>query len=153
MAFERSAETARDEYNRKVRIACRAFNCHCALYKRMGDLGFWNLYKYLSHKFIRWFSALWVLLGVPAVIGCISVATSWYAGFFVFALVLILSIGMSFASKQGVPALGKIWQIWCGFFATLHGVMKALLGHKYHCLLYTSPSPRDQRGSRMPSSA
>ena len=25
---------------------------------------------------------------------------------------------------------------------------------KYHsCLLYTSPSPRDQRGSRMPSSA
>ena len=24
---------------------------------------------------------------------------------------------------------------------------------KYGCLLYTSPSPRDQRGSRMPSSA
>ena len=23
----------------------------------------------------------------------------------------------------------------------------------YSCLLYTSPSPRDQRGSRMPSSA
>ena len=28
----------------------------------------------------------------------------------------------------------------------------ALLNH-YSCLLYTSPSPRDQRGSRMPSSA
>ena len=28
---------------------------------------------------------------------------------------------------------------------------KALFGHI--CLLYTSPSPRDQRGSRMPSSA
>ncbi len=29
-------------------------------------------------------------------------------------------------------------------------------GHQYRsyiCLLYTSPSPRDQRGSRMPSSA
>ena len=26
-------------------------------------------------------------------------------------------------------------------------------GHTYTCLLYTSPSPRDQRGSRMPSSA
>ena len=25
--------------------------------------------------------------------------------------------------------------------------------HLYNCLLYTSPSPRDQRGSRMPSSA
>ena len=26
-------------------------------------------------------------------------------------------------------------------------------GHGLACLLYTSPSPRDQRGSRMPSSA
>ena len=26
-------------------------------------------------------------------------------------------------------------------------------GYIYNCLLYTSPSPRDQRGSRMPSSA
>ena len=26
-------------------------------------------------------------------------------------------------------------------------------GHAESCLLYTSPSPRDQRGSRMPSSA
>ena len=25
--------------------------------------------------------------------------------------------------------------------------------HPYHCLLYTSPSPRDKRQSRMPSSA
>ena len=25
--------------------------------------------------------------------------------------------------------------------------------HTLNCLLYTSPSPRDQRGSRMPSSA
>ena len=25
--------------------------------------------------------------------------------------------------------------------------------HVYGCLLYTSPSPRDQRGSRMPASA
>ena len=30
--------------------------------------------------------------------------------------------------------------------ATIHGVT-------YSCLLYTSPSPRDQRGSRMPSAA
>ena len=29
----------------------------------------------------------------------------------------------------------------------------SLPGDNYTCLLYTSPSPRDQRGSRMPSSA
>ena len=31
-------------------------------------------------------------------------------------------------------------------------VLEAML-ENYACLLYTSPSPRDQRGSRMPSSA
>ena len=31
--------------------------------------------------------------------------------------------------------------------------LKALLVDSWYCLLYTSPSPRDQRGSRMPSSA
>ena len=31
--------------------------------------------------------------------------------------------------------------------------LRSLLNHPTICLLYTSPSPRDQRGSRMPSSA
>ena len=33
------------------------------------------------------------------------------------------------------------------------GLTLELDGQTYFCLLYTSPSPRDQRGSRMPSSA
>ena len=32
-------------------------------------------------------------------------------------------------------------------------VIDFIVGRKTTCLLYTSPSPRDQRGSRMPSSA
>ena len=35
----------------------------------------------------------------------------------------------------------------------LHGRKRCLFAHVCCCLLYTSPSPRDQRGSRMPSSA
>jgi len=43
----------------------------------------------------------------------------------------------------------------------LHAICDAILGalgegdigQHFPCLLYTSPSPRDQRGSRMPSSA
>ena len=33
------------------------------------------------------------------------------------------------------------------------GLAEQYAGACYLCLLYTSPSPRDQRGSRMPSSA
>ena len=35
----------------------------------------------------------------------------------------------------------------------LEGSRAVVLGRSRICLLYTSPSPRDQRGSRMPSSA
>ena len=34
-----------------------------------------------------------------------------------------------------------------------HGDIEVRRPLKWDCLLYTSPSPRDQRGSRMPSSA
>ena len=45
------------------------------------------------------------------------------------------------------PGLGPLstWEI---EYALLEGFRS-----EYPCLLYTSPSPRDQRGSRMPSSA
>ena len=36
---------------------------------------------------------------------------------------------------------------------THHPKFNHFLQRYYTCLLYTSPSPRDQRGSRMPSSA
>ena len=39
----------------------------------------------------------------------------------------------------------------CGFLGMLH--MEIVQQRLERCLLYTSPSPRDQRGSRMPSSA
>ena len=58
----------------------------------------------------------------------------------------------------------------CGIAGLIHRGKSSKVGHElqgmlqalkhrgedstgYACLLYTSPSPRDQRGSRMPSSA
>ena len=38
-------------------------------------------------------------------------------------------------------------------FAHVCGLKTVIPSNPYDCLLYTSPSPRDQRGSRMPSSA
>ena len=35
----------------------------------------------------------------------------------------------------------------------MSAVIEEVVAEYYNCLLYTSPSPRDQRGSRMPSSA
>ena len=40
-----------------------------------------------------------------------------------------------------------------GEVVTISAASQLLTGRWWRCLLYTSPSPRDQRGSRMPSSA
>ena len=40
-----------------------------------------------------------------------------------------------------------------GYMVHVPSVRAPVNGNSFTCLLYTSPSPRDQRGSRMPSSA
>ena len=45
-------------------------------------------------------------------------------------------------SRNGLSSINGIYHLWVAF-----------VGLSICCLLYTSPSPRDQRGSRMPSSA
>ena len=48
---------------------------------------------------------------------------------------------------------GVYWNYDIDIFQTIIKECEKLSGQKYTCLLYTSPSPRDQRGTRMPSSA
>ena len=43
--------------------------------------------------------------------------------------------------------------VWKGRLDVLGWLCEGTHGHYHPCLLYTSPRPRDQRGSRMPSSA
>ena len=47
------------------------------------------------------------------------------------------------------PDLNPIEKVWGALDRAVYNSGKQLNA----CLLYTSPSPRDQRGSRMPSSA
>ena len=53
------------------------------------------------------------------------------------------------------PMLPQIMAWGGAAFLLVYGAMRLWAAWKgeYACLLYTSPSPRDQRGSRMPSSA
>ena len=64
------------------------------------------------------------------------------------ALLQLVSTGLLAAQLQGL--LASVLQVLAVLLA-----LAGLLGHELAgaCLLYTSPSPRDQRGSRMPSSA
>ena len=108
------------------------------------SMAVWN--RYLS-EFCGTF--LMVLLGCGSVaLGWSSLAVSATFGFAVFTAIMIFqpisgahinpAVSIAFAAngdleKDALPGY----------------IIAQCLG----CLLYTSPSPRDQRGSRMPSSA
>lgn len=61
-AYERSATQMKEEFQRKVRIACQAFNVHRLLWPRLRKLDAFTLYEYISHKLLRWFSIYFLVL-------------------------------------------------------------------------------------------
>src|SRR5690349_17144285 len=52
-AYEESASSASDEFGRKARIACQAFNVHRLIWPHLRKMDFLTVYKYVSHKLLR----------------------------------------------------------------------------------------------------
>jgi cellulose synthase/poly-beta-1,6-N-acetylglucosamine synthase-like glycosyltransferase len=62
LAYEASVTVSAEEFRRKIRIACQAFNVHRVLWPRLRRLPFLTLYLYLSHKLLRWVSGFNLLI-------------------------------------------------------------------------------------------
>jgi lipopolysaccharide/colanic/teichoic acid biosynthesis glycosyltransferase/cellulose synthase/poly-beta-1,6-N-acetylglucosamine synthase-like glycosyltransferase len=54
IAWEESATSTADEFRRKVRISCQAFNVHRLMWSRLITCDGLTIYKYVSHKLLRW---------------------------------------------------------------------------------------------------
>ena len=91
----------------------------------------------------------------------VSIVTMLFKGILPIAFILILhyltgvlfnagdSLIKSTPSRLSASGLMKAMAL----VVLLSGIAAAAAGIVYGCLLYTSPSPRDKRQSRMPSSA
>ena len=56
VAYEKSVSNSSEEFRRKVRIACQAFNVHRLIWPFIKQLDLLTIYKYVSHKLLRWWS-------------------------------------------------------------------------------------------------
>ncbi len=128
LAFEATVSRPAEEFRRKTRIACQAFNVHRLLRPRLRRLSAWDRYKYVSHKLLRWFSGYLLVAG----------ATLWAAGLAALgawpllaatALGPIALVGMGFARPSG--AAGKLVDIGAAFAATSAGVLQSLRGKRF----------------------
>ena len=55
--------------------------------------------------------------------------------------------------SYGRETMKKVWKIWMYALGSFNDEDTREYDNYVTCLLYTSPSPRDKRQSRMPSSA
>lgn len=124
-AFERAAVDPREEFRRKVRIGCQGFSAHLALWPRLRELSSLDVYKYLSHKLLRWFT-LFSLAASVAFAFAALVAIEGFPAAVVFsvAAVALLWVG----TLLRVKPFTFIADILRSFTATAIGVWRALNG-------------------------
>jgi cellulose synthase/poly-beta-1,6-N-acetylglucosamine synthase-like glycosyltransferase len=128
LAYEESVVSAREEFNRKIRIACQAFNVHRLLWPRLRKLDGITVYKYVSHKLIRWFTIYLLAMAVVAVEialmlgGHPRIAVALTVGGAVALLLGCVSSLKPFAQITGVVA---------AFAGTGLGVWRSIRGERY----------------------
>lgn len=124
-AFERTAADPREEFRRKIRIGCQGFSAHLALWPRLRSLSALDLYKYLSHKFLRWFT-LFTLAGSAVF------AFAGFAALKGFPLAVVVAVGAAsllwLGWRVNVKACTIIVDILQSFAATAIGVWRSLNG-------------------------
>lgn len=127
-AYELSASQAGEEFSRKQRIACQAFNAHRLLWPRLRRLDGLNRYKYLSHKWLRWLCIYLLALSAASielalVMGGQATAAAALAGL----AMLVLAIGYRFPLQP----FGLIFEIFSALTAVGLGVGRSLRGELF----------------------
>jgi cellulose synthase/poly-beta-1,6-N-acetylglucosamine synthase-like glycosyltransferase len=125
--YEKTPTSSLDEFRRKIRIACRAFNCYRLLAPRIHRSGPEIIYKFYSHKVLRWFGLCFLLAGL--VFASIALALTSYAFTVVIGLcvaALLVALG-----ALGVRPFGRLKEIFVSLVAVTLGVIESLRGKRY----------------------
>ena len=124
-AYEKSATSAGEEFRRKQRIACQAFNVHRLLWPRLRRLDRLTLYKYLSHKLLRWLCIYLLLLAfISFELALVFAGQAAAAGAIAGLTGLVLAIGYRFPLKP----FAQVFDILAVLTAVGLGVWRSLRG-------------------------
>jgi cellulose synthase/poly-beta-1,6-N-acetylglucosamine synthase-like glycosyltransferase len=126
-AREESVTVSHEEFHRKIRIGCCAFNVHRVLWPRMRELSVLSRYKYVSHKWIRWLTIYFLVAAVLLFEIGLSLAghgapAAWLAGLAAAALLI--------GATTSHGPLAQAWDILSAFAATGLGVLRSVRGER-----------------------
>jgi cellulose synthase/poly-beta-1,6-N-acetylglucosamine synthase-like glycosyltransferase len=127
-AYEQSVTDAGEEFQRKVRIACQAFNVHRLLWQRLRKLGRLDRYKYVSHKLLRWLVIYFLLAAmISFTLGLVSAGYGHAAG----VLLICSVLGSVAGALAWNRTLAQGWNILLAFAGTGLGVYKSFRGVQF----------------------
>jgi cellulose synthase/poly-beta-1,6-N-acetylglucosamine synthase-like glycosyltransferase len=127
-AYEQSASSAAEEFGRKSRIGCQAFNVHRLMWPALKRMDALTVYKYVSHKLLRWVSIYFLGASVLSAIAALVVAGYVeLAGALIVSGAVLFLLGMQWTIKP----LSQIVDIVVSLAGTGLGVWKSLRGESY----------------------
>jgi cellulose synthase/poly-beta-1,6-N-acetylglucosamine synthase-like glycosyltransferase len=137
LAYEKSATSTYDEFRRKIRIACQAFNVHRLIWPRI-----WPkpvlAYCYVSHRLLKW------LIGYNLLLAALFLVLAMLAIFPptpVIAALLILAAAFAALVAVGFGPARKVLAMLLSFAGTAWGVWRSLRGDRFQTWTPT-PSAR-----------
>lgn len=141
-AAERSTTRNAEEFRRKVRIACRAFNCHRLLSPQIWRMPASFMFCYVSHKLLRWLSGFWLVLAtIFLALWSLSSQQIW--------LLALLVLGAAILLVARWRPLGPLTSFAHGLemmLATSWGVIESLRGKRYQTWS-AAPTSRSAAGA------
>ncbi|MBK1720333.1 glycosyltransferase [Thiocystis violacea] len=128
MAFEKSATSSIDEFQRKRRIACRGYKTYLYLTPKISAMEVVDRFKFVSHKVMRWFGVVpMVLIIVFSLLSLFLMAGITATLFIVFSFIFLAYA----LSIFGIPLLNAGVEIAISILASGIGIIDALRNHDY----------------------
>jgi cellulose synthase/poly-beta-1,6-N-acetylglucosamine synthase-like glycosyltransferase len=127
-AYELSSSCSHEEFRRKSRIACQAFNVHRLIWPRLRRAGALTVYKYVSHKLLRWLSIYF--LAVAAITFTAAMFVSGWVGTATF-LLLGGGIALVLGHRWQIQPFAQVADVLLSLAGAGVGVWKSLRGESY----------------------
>jgi cellulose synthase/poly-beta-1,6-N-acetylglucosamine synthase-like glycosyltransferase len=129
LAYEASVTAAHEEFRRKIRIACQAFNVHRVLWPSLRRLPAATVYMYLSHKLLRWLAAFNLLFA--SLLGAAALEVLGVPAPALVALAMAGCLALWLALRYQLKPWASIAEILLALVGAAAGVLQSCRGHTF----------------------
>jgi len=147
VVYERSAALAGEEFNRKRRIACQAWNVHRTLWPQLRKMSSLRLYSYISHRVLKWFMPLFVMITGLSILWILAILIGFEkVGFLTLGGILAIYIAYLLKFKPASMILSIAYSL----FGVASGISEAIFTSKTYTIwlpansVRAEPSPDEQ---------